>query len=228
MNHQHRHFAVPVLMFCAAAFLHANPIGQPGEGVQVSMDWHTKAEPTYGAALRYTVSNTTISTGNDSSAPALLNLRLTQAAVGIFELMSEPIDVPNTGMSLSYTRAVEMRPSDAERGTMLSNDPYDRRKYDTFGVTRAALSVHVMIVDATTDKSLAEVDTYRFSISRRQELNDVVDNSRVTIDLTPFAGRRVLIKMMAFPAYNGRGCVTGSIPALSTIHGTTPDSQDHR
>ncbi|MBS1912856.1 MAG: hypothetical protein JST22_12785 [Bacteroidetes bacterium] len=222
MNHQQRRLiAFPFALCIAATLVHAGTIVQPGEGVEVSMDWHTIAEPVYGAAMRYTVSNILLST-DSVSTPVVLKLSLTRAEVGAFELTSTPIAVPTSGMSLAYTRAVEMRPTDAERGTMLPNDPSDRRKYDTFGITRAAFDLHVVVIDAATGKPLAEVDKYRFNITRRQELNDIVDNSKVNIDLTPFVGKRILIKTTAFPAYNGRGCVTGSIPHIVSLQGARP------
>lgn len=227
-HHQQRFFFVVSIVFGAVVIsnAHAQTPAQQAGGVQICMDWHTVAEPTFGVAYRCTWNDIRTRQGNAPAVESALDMHLQNKGVGEFTLVSAPIDVPATGMIISFVRTIEMHPTAAERGTTLPNDPKDRCKNAPLGANRAICEQRVNILDAATGKPLAvAVDHYRFRITRKQPLNDVVDRKPVEIDLSPFAGKRIIIQTMALATYNGRGPAAATIASLSPIQ-PSPQTED--
>src|SRR4051812_22708644 len=103
-------------------------------------------------------------------------------------------------MRVTFDRQVILHPSTAECGTSL--DANDRE----MGISRAIFHQVIDVIDAETGNVVAPVvNDYHFTVHRYEVLHDIDETGNVTIDLTPFAGRRVKIRARIVTGYNGRG-----------------------
>ncbi len=178
---------------------------QQGQGVRIAITWHTISDSTYGIRYWCAWNDATLRIKGVSAPGAPIVLHVNRIDVGIFEITSNPIAVTGAGMTVAFTRTVEMVPSAAERGTVLPNDPKDRCRNNALGVTRAGFHQRVDVLDAATHAVLANVDVYRFRIGRDEALNDMSYNKRLEFDLTPFAGKTIILRGWTSTGYNGRG-----------------------
>jgi hypothetical protein len=192
-------------------------------GIQVAVDWHTVAEPKYGASYQYAWNDIHLHTQDGGEVSTDLGFEISKnEGGGLFTMLSKPISVTSSGMTLLFDRVINMQPSSAEQGTSLPNDLKDKCQYHTLGVTRAVFHQVIDIVDAESGQVLAyHVDEYKFDISRRQVLNSTNDNKKVTIDLTPFVDHKVKIRVWILAGYNGRGPAKSTTPHIAALNPTT-------
>lgn len=213
-------FALSSIAFCLVAPLstHGQNLRPQNTGVVVAMDWHTIAAPTFGVAYQYTWDEIRIRDGKGNELPAALDLQVKNIELGIFDLTTKPIAVPSSGMIITFTRSVEMHPTDAERSTMLGNDPQDKCRNAADGAMRAVFNQRVDVIDATTGKVLMqEADWYRIGITRHQTLNDIINSNQISIDLSPFAGKNVVLRARIISGYNGRGPASVTSPTVTSL-----------
>lgn len=212
--------ALSPIAFCfiAPPGIYGQNLRSQNTGIIVAMDWHTMAAPTFGVAYRYAWNDIVVRDGNGNDLPATLDLQVKSIELGDFDLKTRPIAVPGSGMIITFTRSIEMHPTDAERGTMLWNDPLMNWRNSPDGPMRAIFAQRVDVIDATTNKVLMrDADWYRIGITRLEILYDIVHGNKVAIDLTPFAGQSVVLRARIISGYNGRGPSNATIPTLTFI-----------
>jgi hypothetical protein len=211
---------VGCMLGVAGAF--AQPSLPLTNGIHVGIDWHTIADPRYGASFDYAWNDAHVRSGNGADIPAAIELEISNTeGGGLFTLLSRPVNVPSSGMILTFDNHVIMHPTDAERGTSLPNNPKDKCKNFKNGASRAIFHQVVSIIDAETGKSLIPVaNSHQFEVSRFQTLNDIDDHNTITIDLSNFSGKQVRIRTIVLASYNGRGPSSPTTPTLSTDNQT--------
>jgi len=203
--------------------LYGEAMAQQGLGIQVAVEWHTEADPMFGASYHYAWNDIHVTSkeGVEIATPIELSIGRDDGG-GCFTLLSQPITVPSSGMVITFDREVIMHPSTAERGTSLPNDPKDKCRYQELGINRAVFLQRIDVVDAVTGEVLASrIDECRFGISRHQVLDDITDNKQVTLDLSPLTDRRVKIRTWIAAGYNGRGPARATTPRIDFITRTT-------
>jgi hypothetical protein len=71
----------------------------------------------------------------------------------------------------------------------------------------------------------SHLDEYRFEISRREVLSNIDKNSKITLDLAPFADRQIKIRVWVLAGYNGRGPARSTTSSIIPLH-TATDHQN--
>ncbi len=220
------HLRTTLILACCSMgsiVLHAQKPAGEQYGVRIAVDSYTIAEPGYGASCQYSWEDIHACSREGKAVPMKLDLEMIQnEGGGLFTVLSQPIMVPEWGMHIAFDRHVVIRPSDAERGTSLPNDPQDKCKNQKDGTCRVVFHHRVAVVDAETGEVLKpRVDDHRFDVSRYKILNDIDDMGEVVIDLDAFANRQVRLRAIVLMGYNGRGPTRSTVPAISTISSGT-------
>ena len=179
----------------------------PASGMHIGIDWHTVADPRYGASYDYAWNDVHVRSRDGGALPNQIELEMSRyEGGGLFYLTSTPITVPISGMIITFGSHVVMHPSDAERGTSLSDDPNAGCKRFDDGISRASYHQVISILDVQTEKTLAPaISDHHFDITRFQVLNDIDRTDDIIIDLSAFAGKQVKIQTIVLAGYNGRG-----------------------
>jgi hypothetical protein len=203
-----KYLALLTLVLClvTAPSIHTQHLLSENTGVLVALDWRTIAAPTFGVTYQYTWDDIHVRDGNGNELPTALDLQVKNIELGIFDLTTKPIAVPSSGMVITFTRLIEIHPTNAERGTMLWTDPLMNWRNSPDGPIRASVAQGIDVLDAVTNELLMiNVDWYKMGVTRREILLDNVATSKVVIDLSPFAGKHVVIRARVLTGYNGRG-----------------------
>lgn len=217
-----------LLAFCSlsAMSLGAQTSFTGNRDMHVRVDWHTVAEPSYGASFDYAWNNIHVYAKDGKDLPMTVEFEISDdQSGGLFTLLSTPLTVPGSGARIVFDRHVIMHPSADERGTSLPNDPQNKCENQRNGISRAAFHHMIRVVDAETGNVLApNVNEHKFDISRYQILNDVDDRGEVTIDLSPFAGRTIRLRTIVLVGYNGRGPSWSTTPVVRAVGQPDPPS----
>ena len=213
---------VAVIAMTSAGTVAAGP--NPPERIAASVElvWATPGDSAERVTFQYRWDEISIRTGPDTSVTGTVAFEVDRHADGAFRLTTTPIAVPLSGATLQFMRVASMHVGGGNQSVLSGAATY-----------RAGFHQNVELIDAVTGEILIRsVDCSSKRAEQPNRLPDLMDRQGNVVDLSRFAGRRVILRVDVYTACSGAAPLRPATPTL-TVRRTRggrivlPDPQLH-